>query len=77
MSQTDKIRILHPDGIIHQARTEVRRAADPEGEPWAAISRCGIEFELDESVEPAIAKRMVAGIATDADATCPTCQATP
>jgi hypothetical protein len=67
--------IVHPDGTVHITKAETRRAKDPEGPPWTAISRCGIQFGLDESIEPDVTKNM--RIMTDADATCEACQAVP
>lgn len=69
--------ITHPDGgTVHITKTEVRQATDPTSPAWMAISRCGIEFAIDGSVEPSITKDMTMGIMTEADATCETCRAT-
>jgi hypothetical protein len=77
MSKSHGNHIVHPDGTVHVTKTEVRRAKDLTGQPWTAISRCGIEFELDETIEPSVTKSMIMGIMAETDATCETCRATP
>ncbi len=74
MNEPDKIRILHPDGTIHVAKTVVYRASNGSL-PWMAISRCGVKFEFDENVEPELTKNMVKGIITNNNATCEACEA--
>lgn len=69
--------VTHVDGTVHVTRAEVRRKDDPEGPAWMAISRCGLEFALDETVEPEVTRNMIAGIMMGGEATCESCKASP
>lgn len=65
--------VTHIDGSVHATKTEVRRKDSDQ--PWMAVSRCGIKFELDDTVEPAVSKGMIAGIMMGDTITCEACKA--
>lgn len=64
--------VTHIDGSVHATKTEVGRNGSDR--PWMAVSRCGIEFELDDTVEPNVSKDMIAGIMMGDEITCEACK---
>lgn len=72
--------VTHIDGTVHITRMEVRRKdhpESPEGPAWMAISKCGIEFRLDGTVEPSVTQNMIEGMMMGDEATCESCKAAP